>query len=172
MGILGLLHCILILAVPAIPLQVFLCHFHWTFHCLVHLVQISCWALVAITHVEAVWRQTLFHFNSDIIIYFVFLTGNLRTWHWHSESHLRLAVTSAIVKFGDFENGFTSLRVLPIRAFLLAPLVTRAEESEQYINDQTNRDLGYILNSGLAGNWIWGVIWCRSPVFYYPSPLV
>jgi hypothetical protein len=26
-------------------------------------------------------QQTLFHFNFNIIIYFVFLTGNLRTWH-------------------------------------------------------------------------------------------
>jgi hypothetical protein len=88
----------------------------------------------------------------------------LRTWH--SESHLRLAVTCAIVKFGDFD---ASLRVLPIRAFLLAPSVTRAEESEQYINDQTSRDLGYILNSGLAGNWTWRAVWCRSG-FLLPEP--
>jgi hypothetical protein len=28
-----------LVAVPAFPLQVFLCHFHWMFQCLVHLVQ-------------------------------------------------------------------------------------------------------------------------------------
>lgn len=73
--------------------------------CLVHLVQISCWTLAATTHVELVRQQTLFHFNFNIIIYFVFLTGNLRTWHLGS--HSRLADYSAIVKFGDFDCFFT-----------------------------------------------------------------
>jgi hypothetical protein len=32
-------------------------------------------------------------------------------------------------------------------------------------------DLGYILNSGLADNWTWSAIWCRSPVFW-SSPIL
>jgi hypothetical protein len=31
-------------------------------------------------------------------------------------------------------------------------------------------DLGYILNSGLAGNWTWGAIWCRCSGFLLPEP--
>jgi hypothetical protein len=81
MGILGLFHCNLLVTVQAFPLQVFSVSFPLDVQCLVHLVQISCWTLAATTHVELVRQQTLFHFNFNIIIYFVFLTGNLRTWH-------------------------------------------------------------------------------------------